>query len=68
MIVDLTEAEWNAVLSMIAMGPWREANPLLMKIGEQLRAQQPRVPSNPPNIAKRSLDGADHGDAGHGKL
>ena len=43
MTVDLTEAEWNAVLSMIAMGPWREANPVLMKIGEQLREQKVRT-------------------------
>ena len=40
MTVDLSEAEWNAVMGMLSMGPWREANPLLMKIGEQLRAQK----------------------------
>ena len=42
MTVDLSEAEWNAILNLIAMGPWREANPLLMKIGEQMRAHAQR--------------------------
>lgn len=38
--VELTEQEWQAVLGMIALAPWREANPLLMKIGDQLRRAQ----------------------------
>ena len=35
--VDLEDSEWQVVLGMIAAAPWRDANPLLMKIGQQLR-------------------------------
>lgn len=38
--VELEEAEWNTVMAMIAGAPWRDANPLLLKIGEQLRRSQ----------------------------
>lgn len=38
-VVNLTEQEWGAVMAIIATAPWRDANPLLMKIGEQLRNQ-----------------------------
>ena len=60
--VTLEDAEWNAVLNMIAMGAWREANPLLMKIGDQLRkAKEGRIPelgdSYKPET-KLSVDGA----------
>lgn len=39
MTVDLTEQEWQQVLGILSTAPWRDANPLLMKIGEQMRAQ-----------------------------
>lgn len=39
-IVELEDNEWQVVLGMMALAPWREANPLLMKIGQQLQAQQ----------------------------
>jgi hypothetical protein len=38
--VQLDDEEWQRVLSIIATAPWNVANPLLMKIGEQLRQQQ----------------------------
>jgi hypothetical protein len=38
--VVLDEQEWQQVLGILATAPWRDANPLLMKIGNQLRAQQ----------------------------
>jgi hypothetical protein len=38
--VQLDDEEWQRVLSIIASAPWHTANPLLMKIGEQLRHQQ----------------------------
>jgi hypothetical protein len=38
--VSLDDEEWQRVLSIIATAPWNVANPLLMKIGEQLRHQQ----------------------------
>jgi hypothetical protein len=37
--VSLDEDEWQKVMSIIATAPWNVANPLLMKIGEQLRRQ-----------------------------
>lgn len=39
--VTLTEREWQAVITALANQPWHIANPLLMRIGEQLRNQQP---------------------------
>jgi hypothetical protein len=37
--VELTEQEWQQVINMIATQPWSQANPLLMKIGQQLQRQ-----------------------------
>jgi hypothetical protein len=37
--VNLEDREWQQVMTMVANAPWHEANPLLMKIGEQLRRQ-----------------------------
>jgi hypothetical protein len=31
----MTVAEWNQVMALVGEGPWRIANPLLQKIGEQ---------------------------------
>ena len=41
MSVELEEQEWQQVMVLLANGPWREANPLLMKIGAQLQARRP---------------------------
>jgi hypothetical protein len=38
--VQLDDEEWQRVMAIIAGAPWNVANPLLMKIGEQLRHQQ----------------------------
>ena len=38
-IVSLEDAEWQQVMAMISLSPWRDANPLLMKIGQQLQQQ-----------------------------
>jgi hypothetical protein len=35
--VDLEDREWQSIMQMLAQQPWHLANPLLMKIGEQLR-------------------------------
>jgi hypothetical protein len=35
--VALDDNEWQQVLAILATAPWRDANPLLMKIGNQLR-------------------------------
>ena len=37
--VELDENEWQQVLGILSTAPWRDANPLLMKIGNQLRDQ-----------------------------
>jgi hypothetical protein len=37
--VRLDPQEWNQLLQILAQAPWNVANPLIMKIGEQLRAQ-----------------------------
>lgn len=41
--VQLEDEEWQRVLAVLAQAPWQVANPLIMKIGEQLRAQAPPV-------------------------
>jgi hypothetical protein len=38
--VQLEAQEWSQLLALLAQGPWHVANPLIMKIGEQLRVQQ----------------------------
>jgi len=42
-VVDLSGQEWGQVMAILSTAPWRDANPLLMKIGDQLRAQPPTV-------------------------
>lgn len=46
MRVDLDQEEWNRVLTILASAAWSVANPLILKIGEQLQRQQPR-PNGP---------------------
>jgi hypothetical protein len=40
-MVRLDIEEWQRVLGVLAQAPWSVANPLIMKIGDQLRAQEP---------------------------
>lgn len=55
--VELTAEEWQQVLGIISEAPWRVANPLLMRIGEQLRVQQStnsqEVPAGQGDVASR---------------
>ena len=37
--VRLDNEEWQRVLAILAQAPWSAANPLIMKIGQQLQAQ-----------------------------
>lgn len=46
--VYLSEREWQAVMGLISLAPWRDANPLLMKIGAQLQAQAPQQAEQQP--------------------
>jgi hypothetical protein len=38
--VELEEEEWQRVMAIIANASWNVANPLLMKLGEQLQVQK----------------------------
>lgn len=40
-VIRLDIEEWQRVLAILAQGPWATVNPLIMKIGEQLRMQEP---------------------------
>lgn len=40
--VQLDMEEWQRVLAVLAQAPWSTVNPIIMKIGEQLRAQAGR--------------------------
>ena len=40
MRIELEEQEWRQVLAVLSQAPWNVANPLIMAIGEQLRAAQ----------------------------
>jgi hypothetical protein len=44
-MVRLELEEWQRVLGVLAQAPWATANPLIMKIGEQLRMQEPAAPA-----------------------
>ena len=37
--VALDDNEWGQVMAILADAPWKVANPLMMKIGGQLRVQ-----------------------------
>lgn len=41
--VTLTEREWQTIMGVLAQAPWNVANPLLMKLGEQLRPKPPMM-------------------------
>jgi hypothetical protein len=58
--VELTEQEWQQVLNLIATAPWRDANPLLMKIGGQLQGQAAPARPGDPNINANSGKEAHH--------
>lgn len=55
--VSLDQEEWNRVLAVLAQAPWNVSNPLIMKIGEQLRAA-----TTPPSGAPKQGNNADYHD------
>jgi len=57
--VDLDANEWGQVMAILATAPWRDANPLLMKIGNQLRTA-PQFPA-PGNTAQPEGNGKEVG-------
>jgi hypothetical protein len=60
--ISLELEEWQRVLALLATGPWNVANPLLMKIGDQLR-----VATTLPSGAPRQGNNADLHDPLVGK-
>lgn len=63
-MVELNDQEWQQVLAIIGDAPWRVANPLLMKIGEQLRAQlRPAEKQSAPPGGGVRIDLGDSGNA-----
>jgi hypothetical protein len=55
MTVELTEAEWNQAINILAQAPWNVANPLLVRITQQLQVQK----SATAFVAAASDDGLD---------
>jgi hypothetical protein len=53
--IQLDDEEWQRVLTIIAGAPWNVANPLLLKIGEQLRVQSEQRRSDGPMAVGDSL-------------
>lgn len=61
--VTLDTKEWNLVLAALSQGPWQQVNPVIMKIGDQLRMQtvqdqEPRAGNGKqtPEEIQRTLD------------
>jgi hypothetical protein len=56
MTIDLHPEDWQRVLAILAQAPWATANPLIMSIGQQMRAQTSGGPSvwteRPPDVAR----------------
>jgi hypothetical protein len=55
--VQLDDDEWQKVMACISQAPWNIANPLLMKIGAQLRQQMPENPVKQGEIRTDKLNG-----------
>ena len=53
--IRLEQQDWNQVLQVLSQAPWNVANPLILKIGEQLRQHQ----APPPQTAGLRPNGAD---------
>ena len=63
--VELSDNEWGQVMSIIGDAPWKQANPLLMKIGQQLQAQA--MVANTATQADRELRNSGNGqEINHG--
>lgn len=55
MTVTLELDEWQKIMAVLAQAPWAVANPLLMKIGDQLRQQTPRPNGPDPEPVNKGL-------------
>ena len=54
MTVNLELEAWQRVLALLSAAPWRDANPLIMAIGDQLRAQTPQPGQEPTHVQRPS--------------
>lgn len=58
--VSLSEQEWSQLVALLANNcVWAQANPLLMKIGQQLAAQQPQAAAPARGNSESSEQGLD---------
>lgn len=57
MTVTLDQDAWNRLLAILSTAPWREANPLIMAIGQQLREQDQAPRPNGIDREARPTDG-----------
>lgn len=56
-IVELSEQEWQQAIALIAEGPWKLANPLLVRMTNQLQVQQqPKTQPLPQQLQGNSGD------------
>ena len=60
-MVTLDLEEWQRLLGVLAQGQWALVNPLIMKIGEQLRMQEPAAPAQPSRGNGVDAEAASHG-------
>lgn len=59
--------EWGQVMAILATAPWKDANPLLMKIGAQLQASaDPARMRDAAEQRMRDLQGNGGEEADHG--
>jgi hypothetical protein len=63
--VHLPIEQWQQVLAILSRAPWAEANPLIMGIGEQLRASAEMAAKR--DAAVRRGNGADEEAAPGGR-
>jgi hypothetical protein len=54
--IELPLEQWQQVLSILARAPWSEANPLIMAIGDQARAQAAAPPAAAPTRRGNGVD------------
>ena len=63
--IKLDDDEWQRVMAIISQAPWNVANPLLMKIGEQLRMQTVQQQQTTENIVERMRSPKGNSNASH---
>jgi hypothetical protein len=61
--VSLDTQEWNQVLQILSQAPWAVANPLIMKLGDQLRAAA--TTRDPDAEAKHYMEAVNEGGKAH---